>query len=131
MQEEIFAEPIVLDIKHTCLQKIIETETMIMKQQETVLKYQTDLNIALENYNRSKRNLSDAFDAFCMENFKTLIPEIQTEVDALMPTVPGSECENTLEIIPQLKHSDLQHMMLKERKKTATQRKQNTRKWVI
>lgn len=98
------------------------------------LRYQTDLKIAVENYGRAKKTLSEEFDKFCMDKFKTLIPEIEEEKQEAIVENVAEEKEE--EIIRQLSfkdiHNQLQQTMQLERKKAAAKRREkNRQRWFV
>lgn len=135
MQKEFLVDPIASDTEYTAMQKVMETEMMIVKQEETVLKYQTDLKLALENYYRSKKCLSDEFDKFCMEKFKTLVPEM-VEWDVIQKKAEFLKVEQDHESAAEqqiglLGHKELQQIMTAERKVIAAKRKEKGRKWIM
>lgn len=138
MQKQFVAEPAATQIEYMCLQKVVEGEVMVTKQQETVLKYQTDLKIAVENHNRAKKSLNDEYDRFCMEKFKTLIPEIGDD-GKLTKTIyeGGDEPERkNSEVMGEVesyqdKHERLQQVLMMEKKQTAAKRKASKKRWFI
>lgn len=140
MQKDLLTDSSLSDIESCCKQKVLEAEIMLVKQQENVLKNQTDLKVAMVNYERSKKILSEEFDKFCLAKFKTLIPELAEEVEVLppgKPEIPKAEAElarvdleTTLEQ-HLLKHDELQRIMFMERKRTAAKKRERDRKWII
>lgn len=140
MQKHFIPEPTATEIEYKCMQRLVEAEMIVTKQQETVLKYQTDFKIAVENHQRAGKTLNDEFDRFCMDKFKTLIPPIGEEM-VLTETIyenPKEEVvvQTSFEAVPQQqedfqeKHDKLQQIMFMERKRVIAKGKEKKR-WLI
>lgn len=63
-------------LEELCEENLKEAEQELTMQQEIVLKYQTELKITLETYNRERKSLNEEFDQYCREKFGTLLPEL-------------------------------------------------------
>lgn len=131
MQKQFIGEPIASDIANKCLEKIVEIEVMVMRQQEIVLKHQTDLTIAVENHNRAKKDLADEFDRFCMDKFKTLIPKLVEEPPEAIIEIVEAEKSIIEEQNYQKEHNQLQKVMMMEQKKAVAKRKEQNKRWLV
>lgn len=64
------------ELEELCEGNLKVAEQELVKQQDIVLKHQTEFKIALETYNRDVKFLNEEFDQFCREKFGTLLPEL-------------------------------------------------------
>lgn len=141
MQKQIIDDSDLNDLEMLCVEKVGEVEIAVVEQQESVLRAQAELKMAMENHQCCKKRMNEEFDKFCLEKFKTLIPEIleeleerviekeeqilkaETEVEVSAPQL-ASEKYNFL-----MKHDELQQIMFMEKKRIQAKKRQN-RKWV-
>lgn len=72
------------ELEELCEANLKEAQRELVKQQEIVLKYQAQVKVALEMYNRDKNLLEEEFEHFCHEKFGTLLPELNRPMSPII-----------------------------------------------
>lgn len=70
-------EVITSELENKLKAYIQEAQSNVVEQQETVLKYQTELSIALDQHRKTKKNIEDNFTRFCNAKFHTIVPHLE------------------------------------------------------
>ncbi|KAF2899441.1 hypothetical protein ILUMI_06737 [Ignelater luminosus] len=130
---------IVSDLENVCLENLKIAHNELVKQQEKVLKIQTELRIALEACQNGKKTISDQYELFCQQKFQTSVPDLEAislqAVEESLEISAVNAGEEEVEVCAAEKNHDIiRYENLKQIMKTQIQRKIYTRekakKWV-
>lgn len=71
------------NLESVCITNLKQAEEKVVRQQETVLKYQTELHLCTQGLQDIKKKIKNEFDSFCGEKFKITLPNVDTSIHSV------------------------------------------------
>lgn len=68
---------VISELENVCLDNLKMAHNELVKQQEKVLRIQTELRVALESCQHAKKTVSDQYEIFCQQKFQTSVPNLE------------------------------------------------------
>lgn len=71
------------NLESVCKTNLVQAEQKVVEQQETVLKYQTELHLCTQGLQDAKKKIKNEFDNFCTEKFKLILPNMAASIHSV------------------------------------------------
>lgn len=79
---------VITDLEKQCQDNFNNAQNDVVDQQEKLLKYQTELKVAIDQCKNLRKDIQDDFNKFCLEIFETVVPKLEpslAQVNAKFP----------------------------------------------